>query len=163
MSGFDGDQNVQWQYVTKFRKTTGRNLASEGASRAVNTREPGVQPAPAQVIPEQMLPKPPPELPDVGDVPEPTEDAAPEGAQVLGRWLARHKPFQRLRDSIDQGLLANLSAIEDDYVEVALLDALEEEEYRLQDLPILWPTLPVGITILCPWIKPFEPQTRKSF
>ena len=82
---------------------------------------------------EQMPPEPPPELPDVEDQPSPTGDTVPEGARVPGRWSARHKPSQRLRDSIEQGLLANLSAVESDYVEGALSDALEEEEYRVQD------------------------------
>ena len=94
VSGFDGDQNVRWQYVTKFRKTTGRNSAPEGVLPSVDTRFVRATPPAAPETTEQMPPEPPPELPDVEDVPQPTENTVQEGARVPGRWSARHKPSQ---------------------------------------------------------------------
>ncbi len=78
--GFDGDQNVWWQYVTKFRKNMRRNQALEGTPRAINARVPAEQLAPVQGTPEQMPSEPPPELPDIEVVAEPTGDTVPEGA-----------------------------------------------------------------------------------
>ena len=38
VSGFDGDQNVRWQYVTKFRKSMERSSAPEGVIPSTSTR-----------------------------------------------------------------------------------------------------------------------------
>ncbi len=48
--------------------------------------------------------------------------------------MTRHKPSQRLKESIDQGLLAHMSKAMPDYVEGILEDKFEDKEYQIQNL-----------------------------
>ena len=72
VSWFNGDQNVQWQYVTKFRNTMGRSSVPEGVLPLVSTQLVQATPPATLEATEQMPPELPPELPDVENVLQPT-------------------------------------------------------------------------------------------
>jgi hypothetical protein len=128
------DQLIQWQVATHFsKKMASRNKTSEGARTQQLSTGSSSEKSVAPEDPPSIPPEPPPDdFPTVNETLTGNEMSAEtqenEGATAPNRggvrWSTRHKPSQRLRESLSQGLLSFHSVFSD-------IDG--DEEYLLQE------------------------------